>query len=72
MILQPKIDWNLCQVCSPCEVRKVCNVRAIVQIDLDEPAYIDHTRCNGCGLCITACPHEAISMQNNIHRVKRR
>jgi MinD superfamily P-loop ATPase len=64
-MLRPEIIWDYCQVCDPCSSRGVCNVRAIVIIDPGDPAYIDLTRCNGCGLCIDACPHDAIVMRNN-------
>lgn len=29
-----------------------------------EVAYIDRDKCSGCGLCISACPYDAISMVN--------
>ena len=63
-MLRPKIDWTLCQICEPCTSRPVCKVRAVVKIDPDEAPYIDLDRCNGCGNCITACPHGAIIMLN--------
>jgi len=64
-MLRPEIDWDYCQVCDPCQARPVCKVRAIVQIDPDDAPYIDQTRCNGCALCITACPQDAIVMRNS-------
>ena len=63
-MLRPEVDWLRCQLCDPCLARPVCKVRAVVKFDLDEPAYIDQTRCNGCGNCVGACPHEAITMRN--------
>jgi len=63
-MLIPEIDWDKCQVCSPCEARRSCKTRAIVQIDLDEPPYIELSRCNSCGLCVLACLSKAISMKN--------
>jgi formate hydrogenlyase subunit 6/NADH:ubiquinone oxidoreductase subunit I len=46
-----------------------------MQIDLDDPPYIDYTRCTACGLCVQACPSVAITMQNtkipNLHRAIR-
>jgi Pyruvate/2-oxoacid:ferredoxin oxidoreductase delta subunit len=74
-MLHPVIDWSSCQVCSPCLARKVCKPRALMQIDLDDPPYIDYPRCTSCGLCVQACPSAAITMQNtkipNMHRVIR-
>jgi Fe-S-cluster-containing hydrogenase component 2 len=64
-MLRPEVDWILCQVCPSCEARKVCNTRAIVRIDLDDPPYVAYDRCNGCGACITACCCNAISLKNN-------
>jgi MinD superfamily P-loop ATPase len=63
-MLRPEIDWNICQVCDPCQVRLICKVRAIVKIDPDEPPYIDQARCNGCGNCVLECPHSAIMLKN--------
>jgi MinD superfamily P-loop ATPase len=57
----PEIDWELCQVCSPCEAKAVCKTRAIAKIDRDEPPYLDPDRCTKCNLCILACPFEAIN-----------
>lgn len=66
-MLQPVVDWNLCQACQPCEARMVCKTRAIVQIDPDEPPYIANERCNQCGVCVAACCCEAIVMKNTLH-----
>ncbi|MCK4726927.1 MAG: 4Fe-4S binding protein [Anaerolineales bacterium] len=63
-MLFPELDWKICQVCQPCEARSSCNTRAIVQIDDDEPPYIDISRCNSCGQCVLSCPHNAIIMVN--------
>ncbi len=56
------IDWTICKVCDPCSARYSCKVRAIVKFDHDEPAIIDETRCNGCGVCVPACDFEAIAL----------
>jgi Pyruvate/2-oxoacid:ferredoxin oxidoreductase delta subunit len=63
------IDWDRCQACDPCEARLVCNTRAIVQIDRNEPPYIDVDRCNQCGLCVEACCCDAISLRNTVNSV---
>ncbi|HLC01843.1 MAG TPA: hypothetical protein VJK02_02295 [Anaerolineales bacterium] len=34
--------------------------RAVVKIDPDGPAWIETTRCNGCGDCLPACTYAAI------------
>jgi Fe-S-cluster-containing hydrogenase component 2 len=33
-------------------------------LEQDEPPFIDTSRCYGCHLCITACPHEAIVLDS--------
>lgn len=70
-MLHPEIDWDLCQVCTPCLARRVCKPHALLQIDLDEPPYIDHSRCTNCAQCVLACARGAIVMKNtkipNIH-----
>ncbi|MEW6718311.1 MAG: 4Fe-4S binding protein [Chloroflexota bacterium] len=35
-----------------------------MQIDPDEPVYIEFSRCNGCGLCVPACSFSVIRMKN--------
>ena len=64
-MLVTEIDWAICQACEPCEARLVCKTRAIVKIDVDEPPYIELSRCTNCGLCVLACVSGAISMKNN-------
>jgi Fe-S-cluster-containing hydrogenase component 2 len=56
----PEVNWDICQICDPCEARQVCQTRAIVKMGADEPAYIEHSRCNRCGKCVLACPFAAI------------
>jgi Fe-S-cluster-containing hydrogenase component 2 len=34
----------------------------LVQLDPDEPPFIDGSRCYGCDLCIAACPFGAIGL----------
>lgn len=57
-----RINDESCQACRRCLAVKVCTVRAIVQLDLDEPPYLDIQRCFDCRLCIAACPFGAIGM----------
>lgn len=54
------VDSNHCRVCRPCPAQRVCNVKAIIRIDRDEPPFIDAHRCHGCKLCLIECPFEAI------------
>lgn len=32
-----------------------------------EKVYVDVTRCKGCGLCMNACPKDAISVSDHIN-----
>ena len=64
-MLIPQMNWELCQVCDPCQARKVCKTRAIMQIDPDEPPIIALERCNRCAACVLACCCGAVSMVNS-------
>jgi Fe-S-cluster-containing hydrogenase component 2 len=45
--------------CNPCVA--ACSKGAIsIEGDLNEPPSVDHDVCDGCGLCISACPGLAI------------
>ena len=74
-MLHPVIDWDTCQVCTPCPARLVCKPHAFLRIDPDDPPYIDYPRCTTCGQCVQECPFSAIAMHNtkiaNMHRVIR-
>ncbi len=48
-------DEDLCQQCGECERR--CRFDAITTTDIDELA------CEGCGMCVVACPNGALKMQ---------
>jgi len=63
-----RIDEDLCRACRRCLAARACKVRAITQIDPDEPPYIDLQRCYDCRLCIPACPFDAVVMSTNGHR----
>ena len=63
-MLAPVIDWNSCRGCIDCHARSVCNTRAIVKIDEDEPPYIAIERCSRCAECVLACSFDAITMKN--------
>ncbi len=63
-MLRADVNWEICRACDPCSARLVCKTRAVVKMDADEPALIDVARCNGCGDCLLACPHAAISLAN--------
>ena len=60
----PAVDPDRCQACGKCLARAACRSKAIVQIDRDEPPFIDASLCYGCHTCLPACPHGAIQIPN--------
>jgi len=59
-MLRASVDWGRCRSCEPCDARLACKRRAVVKADPDEPAWVAHDRCSGCGDCLAACSHAAI------------
>lgn len=56
----PKVLRDVCQVCAVCQARKACQSKAITIIDRGEPPFVDPSRCYGCRVCTTVCPHGAV------------
>ena len=56
-----RIHLDLCRACPPCQAIKSCKTRAIQHPDAGEPPYLEFDRCHDCGVCIQACPFEAIA-----------
>ena len=54
------VDDNSCRVCRRCAAQTVCQAKALVRIDHDEPPFVDIHRCQGCKLCMDRCPSAAI------------
>ena len=57
MGIKPQIKSGKCKKCHLCEKR--CNVNAIT---IGEKSFIDHSKCVGCGACVSICPHKAINI----------
>jgi Fe-S-cluster-containing hydrogenase component 2 len=53
------VDQDLCTGCRTCEGR--CQMKA-VEVH-DDLAEVNLGRCIGCGLCVTTCPGDAISLE---------
>ncbi|MEW6716538.1 MAG: 4Fe-4S binding protein [Chloroflexota bacterium] len=64
------IDDGLCQACHRCLAAEACKVRALVRFDLDDPPYLDMSRCYDCRLCILACPFDAVLSGNGSTSLK--
>ena len=54
---------HVCQHCDDPPCAEVCPEEAITKRD-DNIVLLDDARCSGCGLCIDACPYEAISFDS--------
>jgi dihydromethanopterin reductase (acceptor) len=52
------VDRRECQLCEPCPVVEVCAYSAFRIVD--GVPKIDSVLCQGCGLCVTACPFGAV------------
>jgi MinD superfamily P-loop ATPase len=57
-----KVDYALCAACSICPARKSCRTKALIKMGPDEQAIVKPSDCMGCGDCVPACPHNAVSM----------
>lgn len=56
----PRVDAVKCRVCSSCNANAVCRTKAMLIVDPGEPPYVDGSRCQGCRLCVPACPFSAV------------
>lgn len=55
---QAEVEASLCSLCEECIER--CHMDAVMVEE--EAVSIDLDRCIGCGLCVTTCPTEAITL----------
>jgi len=53
-------DWDLCTGCKSC--MQQCQFGAISYSSALSKCHVDPAKCFGCGVCRTACPHDAISL----------
>jgi Pyruvate/2-oxoacid:ferredoxin oxidoreductase delta subunit len=56
----PELDDESCDTCSRCAER--CPVHAIEVDEANGSVFMDHDDCIGCGVCVTACKQDAISL----------
>jgi len=64
----PYVQEGKCLGCIPCQARLACKSKALIQIDGEDPPFVDASRCFGCHTCIVACPAEAISLPRDKER----
>jgi dihydromethanopterin reductase (acceptor) len=57
-VLPYRIDKHICKLCNPCSVVDACSYSA-VKLSNGAPK-ISSVLCQGCGLCIEACPYGAV------------
>jgi len=53
-----RVDRRECKLCEPCPAVEVCTYSAFQFVD--GVPRIDSVMCQGCGLCVTACPFGAV------------
>ena len=59
-LITAEVESEFCISCRRCE--KECPKNAI-KIDKEIGAYIDEINCDGCGICATCCPTQAIDIR---------
>jgi MinD superfamily P-loop ATPase len=58
-----RVDPLRCQTCERCQARTVCKTRALWQLEPAELPVVEMSRCRGCLVCISACPHGAVQSE---------
>ena len=54
----------LCRQCQPCPAIDGCPPGALIQSG-DGTVRVDHEACTGCGVCVGACPYDAIKLDGS-------
>jgi len=68
--LEPGIDYPVaCRHCEEPKCLQACPVGAIKRIPEKGLVLIDRKKCNGCKLCVEACPYSAIFIDKERNKV---
>lgn len=59
------INREICQKCEACSIIALCPFEAIVTSE--GLPKIDLTKCEGCGICLKKCPHEAVTFGQKVN-----
>lgn len=59
-----QIDNCRAEECVSCVAKTSCDRKAIKQLEDEDTPIIQQAWCDGCGVCISFCPHQAILLQD--------
>ena len=64
------INREICLKCEACSIIALCPYEAIVLSD--RLPKIDLTKCEGCGICLRKCPHDAVTFGQRVRVTPRK
>jgi len=57
------IDFKKCDNKPYCGAARACKIKALYYDRELESVQVDSFKCTGCGNCVVACPHAAVTVQ---------